>query len=234
MRQKINCIILDDEPFAVRLLNDYAQKTDLLNIIYAGSDVYEVMKLLGSENIDLIFIDIQMPELTGIEMMKMFNKNHNFIVTTAYAEYALEAFDFHVVDFLLKPITFNRFYQGVQKFIQWQQAFIPEPQMDHLFVRSDRKYYKIAFDEIIYIEGLKDYIRIHTINDKIMVLENMKDILEKLPENRFMRIHRSYIIATDKIKVIEGNRIQMRNMDFVTVGETYRKPFSEWIESGGR
>ncbi|MDR6919396.1 LytTR family DNA-binding domain-containing protein [Chryseobacterium sp. 2987] len=233
MKQKINCIILDDEPFAVRLLNDYALKTGVLNVIYAGSDVYEVMKILRSESIDLIFIDIQMPELTGIEMMKMFNKNHNFIVTTAYAEYALEAFDFHVVDFLLKPIVFNRFYQSVEKFIQWQQAFAPSPQTEYLLVRADRKYYKIAFEEIVYIEGLKDYIRIHTVNDKVMMLENMKDILEKLPENRFMRIHRSYIIATDKIKVIEGNRIQMRNLDFVTVGETYRKPFSDWIESNG-
>lgn len=233
MKQKINCIILDDEPFAVRLLNDYALKTGVLNVIYAGSDVYEVMKILRSENIDLIFIDIQMPELTGIEMMKMFNKNHNFIVTTAYAEYALEAFDFHVVDFLLKPIVFNRFYQSVEKFIQWQQAFAPSPQTEYLLVRADRKYYKIAFEEIVYIEGLKDYIRIHTANDKVMMLENMKDILEKLPENRFMRIHRSYIIATDKIKVIEGNRIQMRNLDFVTIGETYRKSFSDWIESNG-
>lgn len=233
MKQKINCIILDDEPFAVRLLNDYALKAGVLNVVYAGSDVYEVMKILRSENIDLIFIDIQMPELTGIEMMKMFNKNHNFIVTTAYAEYALEAFDFHVVDFLLKPIIFNRFYQSVEKFIQWQQAFAPTSQTEYLLIRADRKYYKIAFEEIIYIEGLKDYIRIHTANDKVMMLENMKDILEKLPESRFMRIHRSYIIATDKIKVIEGNRIQMRNMDFVTVGETYRKPFSEWIENNG-
>lgn len=198
MKQKINCIILDDEPFAVRLLNDYALKTGVLNVIYAGSDVYEVMKILRSESIDLIFIDIQMPELTGIEMMKMFNKDHNFIVTTAYAEYALEAFDFHVVDFLLKPIVFNRFYQSVEKFIQWQQTFVPSPQTEYLLVRADRKYYKIAFEEIVYIEGLKDYIRIHTANDKVMMLENMKDILEKLPENRFMRIHRSYIIADRK------------------------------------
>ena len=233
MKQKINCIILDDEPFAVRLLNDYALKTGVLNVIYAGSDVYEVMKILRSESIDLIFIDIQMPELTGIEMMKMFNKDHNFIVTTAYAEYALEAFDFHVVDFLLKPIVFNRFYQSVEKFIQWQQTFVPSPQTEYLLVRADRKYYKIAFEEIVYIEGLKDYIRIHTANDKVMMLENMKDILEKLPENRFMRIHRSYIIATDKIKIIEGNRVQMQNLDFVTVGETYRKSFSDWIESNG-
>ncbi len=233
MKQKINCIILDDEPFAVRLLNDYALKTGVLNVIYAGSDVYEVMKILRSESIDLIFIDIQMPELTGIEMMKMFNKDHNFIVTTAYAEYALEAFDFHVVDFLLKPVVFNRFYQSVEKFIQWQQTFVPSPQTEYLLVRADRKYYKIAFEEIVYIEGLKDYIRIHTANDKVMMLENMKDILEKLPENRFMRIHRSYIIATDKIKIIEGNRVQMQNLDFVTVGETYRKSFSDWIESNG-
>ncbi|WP_126971286.1 LytR/AlgR family response regulator transcription factor [Gynurincola endophyticus] len=232
MKTSIHCIIIDDEPLAVELIQDYARKTGSLNILYAGSDVYKVIQLLNTEVVDLIFIDIQMPELTGIELMSMFNQHHNFIITSAYPQYALEAFQFRVIDFLLKPITFNRFYQSVEKFIHWQSHF-PRPDIvDHLFVKADKKHYKIAFDKILYIEGLKDYIRIHTSEENIIVLENMKDILDKLPKEKFMRVHRSYILSTDKIKLIEGNSIQLQNGISIPVGETFRKLVAEWVEKG--
>jgi len=231
MKPIIHCIILDDEPLAVRLMQDHAQKVPSLHVLYAGSDVYAAINIMNTQKIDLVFLDIQMPELTGMEIMKLFNRQHNFIITSAYQEYALDAFQFHVVDFLLKPITFNRFYQSVEKFIQWQDSFKLSEQPDHLFVRADRKHHKIAFGDILYIEGVKDYICIHTARERIMVLENMKDMLEKLPTNRFIRIHRSYIIPTDKIKLIEGNRIRMQNLEYVPIGETYRKWVSEWVEN---
>lgn len=231
MKASIKCVIIDDEPLAVRLVEDYAKKIASLHVLYAGSDVHQAIEVVSTQDVDLIFLDIQMPELTGIELMKVFNRSNNFIITSAYQEYALEAFQFHVIDFLLKPITFNRFYQGVEKFIQWRDSFavVPAEQEDSLFVRADRKHYKIAFDDILYVEGLKDYIRIHTTHEKILVLENMKDILEKLPSGRFIRIHRSYIIPTDKIKLIEGNQIQMQNREYLPIGETYRKVMSEWL-----
>lgn len=227
--KKINCIILDDEPFAVKLMADYASKVPRLNVLYADSDVFKAIEILNTESVDLVFIDIQMPQLTGLELMQMFNQKHNFIITSAYQEYALDVFQFHVIDYLLKPIVFNRFYQSVEKFIRWQETFQNLDTEDYLFVKADRKHHKIATDHILYIEGLKDYIRIHTKDEKIMVLENMKDILEKLPSNQFVRIHRSFIIPKNKIKVIEGNQIKMTNGDFLPIGETYRKLISGWL-----
>jgi len=229
MKRKINCIILDDEPYAVQLLADHAAKLPQLHILYADSDVFKAIEILNNETVDVIFIDIQMPQLTGIELMQMFNQRHNFIITSAYPEYALDVFQFHVIDFLLKPITFNRFYQSVEKFIRWQETFQHETVDKFLFVKADRKHYKIDTDEILYIEGLKDYIRIHTATERMVVLENMKDILEKLPPNQFFRIHRSYIIPRTKIKVIEGNQILMDNGEYLPIGETYRKLVNEWI-----
>jgi DNA-binding LytR/AlgR family response regulator len=227
--KKINCIILDDEPFAVKLLADYASKVPRLNVLYADSDVFKAIEILNNESVDLVFIDIQMPQLTGLELMQMFNQKNNFIITSAYPEYALDVFQFHVIDYLLKPIVFNRFYQSVEKFIRWQETFQNLDTEDYLFVKADRKHHKIATDHILYIEGLKDYIRIHTKDEKIMVLENMKDILEKLPLNQFVRIHRSFIIPKNKIKVIEGNQIKMTNGEFLPIGETYRKLISDWL-----
>lgn len=230
MKKKINCIILDDEPFAVQLLADYASKIPQLHVLYADSDVFEAIEVLNKETVDLIFIDIQMPQLTGIELMQMFNHKHNFIITSAYPQYALEAYQFHVVDFIVKPITFNRFYQSVEKYNRWQETFQQQDTDNFLFVKADRKHYKIATDNILFIEGLKDYIRIHTPGEKIMVLENMKDIIEKLPANRFVRIHRSYIIPLNKMKVIEGNQVQMSDGTFLPIGETYRKLVAEWLD----
>ncbi|MEZ0182538.1 DNA-binding response regulator [Flavobacterium oncorhynchi] len=227
--KKINCIILDDEPFAVKLMADYASKVPRLNVLYADSDVFKAIEILNNETVDLVFIDIQMPQLTGIELMQMFNQKHNFIVTTAYTDYALDVFQFHVIDYLLKPIVFNRFYQSVEKFIRWQETFQNQDSEDFLLVKAERKHYKIATDNILYIEGLKDYIRIHTKGEKIMVLENMKDILEKLPVNQFVRIHRSYIIPKNKIKIIDGNQIQLISGEQLPIGETYRKLVSDWL-----
>lgn len=230
MKKRTNCIILDDEPFAVKLIADYASKVPQLNVMYAGSDVFKAIEILNSEAVDLVFLDIQMPQLTGIELMQLFNQRHNFIITSAYPQYALEAYQFHVVDFLLKPVTFNRFYQGIEKYNRWQRTFQQTDTESFLFVKADRKHYKIATDSILYIEGLKDYIRIHTSGEKVMVLENMKDILEKLPPNQFVRIHRSYIIPLNKMKVIEGNQIQMTDGTYLPIGETYRKLISDWID----
>lgn len=225
----INCIILDDEPFAVKLLADYASKVPQLNVLYAGCDVFKAMEVLNSEMVDLIFIDIQMPQLTGIEFMQLFNQNHNFVITSAYSKYALDGYQFRVIDFLLKPITFGKFYQSIEKYNHWRETFHIPKTDDFLFVKADRKHYKISINSIRYIEGLKDYIRIHTDVEKIMVLDTMKNILNTLPKHKFVRIHRSYIIPFEKIKIIEGNRIQLINDTFLPIGETYRKLISNWV-----
>lgn len=226
----INCIILDDEPLAVQLLEDYAQKTPQLQVHYAGSNPFEAMAVLQTSSIDLVFLDIQMPELTGMEIMQLFNKDHHFIITSAYQEYALPAYEFQVIDYLLKPVIFKRFYQSVEKYLQWRQSFYKEEKADYFFVKADRKHYKVYYDEVLYVEGLKDYIRIHTATEKIMLLENMKDMMEQLPQNLFIRVHRSYIVATDKVKLIDGNRIQLQNLTYIPIGETYRNSVSQWLK----
>ena len=229
MKKKITCMILDDEPFAVKLLADYASKIPQLQVLYAATDVFGAIEVLNNETVDLVFIDIQMPQLTGIELIQLFNREHNFIITSAYPEYALDAYQFHVIDYLLKPITFNRFYQSVEKYNRWEETFQQREEDNFLFVKADRKHYKVAMDTILYIEGMKDYIRIHTTTEKIIVLENMKDMLEKLPKDRFVRIHRSYIIALSSIRVVEGYQILLTNGVYLSVGETYRKLVGEWI-----
>lgn len=226
----ISCIIIDDEPLAVQLLEDHALKTGLLNIVYAGTDVFRAIEVLNSQQVDLVFIDLQMPEMTGMELMQLFSSRHSFIITSAYPEYALDAFRFRVIDFMLKPVTFKRFYQGVEKFINWHGNITHGRQADYLFVRADRKHYQIRFADILYIEGLKDYIRIHHKSEVLTVWENMKDILNKLPAGEFIRVHRSYIVSRSLIRLVEGNQILMQNGQYIPIGETYRKEIASWLE----
>lgn len=224
MEKPIKTIILDDEPFAVQLLKDYAQKISSLDLIYAGGDVFEILELMKNNPKTLVFIDLQMPELSGMEIMRMSNNSqHDFIITSAYQEYALEAFKYKVIDFLVKPISFQRFYESVEKYIKWNTYFESEPKTKDLFIRAERKVYRINPADIIYIEGLKDYIRIHTANEKIIAHQNMKDIINELPKTEFIRIHRSYIVPLNKIKILEGNSIWLIENIRLPIGETYQK-----------
>ena len=222
---KINCIILDDEPLAVELLKKHASENENLNVLFATTEVFEAIDFLKNNKVEVIFTDIQMPELTGIQLMKILDKSQKFIVTTAYPNYALESFNFHVIDYLLKPITKERFDLAVKKHTELftQQAKNSAP---YLFVKADGKQVKINFSDLIYVEGLKDYIRIHTKNEKIMVLETMKSFENKLPIN-FKRIHRSYIINLDFLTSIDVNSVYL-NQKIIPIGETYRKDIKDF------
>jgi len=222
--KKIKCIILDDEPLAVELLKSYANKLLQLEVVLATTDVFEVIDYLQKQKVDLIFIDIQMPELSGIQVMQMFNKDNYFIVTTAYANYALESYDYRVVDYLLKPISFDKFHKSIQKFTD----FVTLENNTHLFVKVDGRQVKINPKDIIFIEGLSDYIRIHLLNERLIVLDNLKDFINKLPSKEFMRIHKSYIIQLDKIKSIDGNMIY-HDLGSTPIGETYKNEVKKWI-----
>ena len=222
--KKIKCIILDDEPLAVELLKSYADKQLQLEVVLATTDVFEVIQYLQKQTVDLIFIDIQMPELSGIQVMQMFNKDNYFIVTTAYADYALESYDYRVVDYLLKPISFDKFHKSLQKF----SDFVTLETHNHLFVKVDGRQVKINPKDIIFIEGLSDYIRIHLPNERLIVLDNLKDFINKLPSKEFMRIHKSYIIQLDKIKSIDGNMIY-HDLGSTPIGETYKNEVKKWI-----
>lgn len=194
--------------------------------------------MVQSGAIDLVFLDVQMPELTGIQFLKIINGKCDVILTTAYSQYALDGYDLDVVDYLLKPIAFDRFYKAAQKVLQTKgnnHSSIPELQStqqnnhDFIFVKTEHKIQKIYLDNILYIEGLKDYISIYTGTGRIITLQNMKKMEESLPPKSFIRVHKSYIISLGKIESIERSRIQIGDK-IIPIGDTYRDYFFKQIE----
>lgn len=224
----MKCLIIDDEPLAVKLLRDYATKLPDLEVVMAGSDVFEGLKLAQNGNADLIFLDIQMPELTGIQFMKVLNGKCKVILTTAYEEYALQAFDHDVVDYLLKPFSLERFMTAVQR--ARERLMVNKPaaaeaaKADYIFVKSEYKVIKIELNDILYLESLRDYVAIHTNSGKILTLQSLRSFEETLDQAKFMRIHKSYIIAIDKIGTIERKRVVIGD-NYLPVGETYLESF---------
>lgn len=223
----IKCLIIDDEPLAVKLLKDYAAKIPDLELVMAGSDVFAGLQLAQNGEADLIFLDIQMPELTGIQFMKVLNGKCKVILTTAYEEYALQAFEHDVVDYLLKPFSLERFMTAVQKARERIGQYKQEPgtvKPDYLFVKSEYRIIKIELKDIFYLESLRDYVAIHTISGKILTLQSLKSFEEALEGKNFLRIHKSYIIAIDKISAIERKRVVIQDT-YLPVGETYLEMF---------
>lgn len=223
----MKCLIIDDEPLAVKLLKDYASKVPDLEVVMAGSDVFEGLKLAQSGEAHLIFLDIQMPELTGIQFMKVLNGKCKVILTTAYEEYALQAFDHDVVDYLLKPFSLDRFMTAVQRARERLQTAKPAAESvkaDYIFVKSEYRVVKIELKDILYLESLRDYVAIHTTSGKILTLQSLRSFEETLDPGKFMRIHKSYIISVDKIGAIERKRVVIGE-NYLPVGETYLDAF---------
>ena len=242
----LKCIAVDDEPLALDIIADYVAKVPFLELVKRTENAIEAMQLVQEGNIDLVFLDIQMPELTGIQFLKIAGNKASYILTTAYSQYALESYDLNVSDYLLKPIAFDRFYKAVEKVRnqhQKQEAAVavptPEPIpapasaapiQDFIFVKTEHKIQKIELDDILYIEGLKDYISIFTKNERVITLQNMKKMEETLPKGDFIRVHKSYIIAVDKIESIERSRIAIAGKT-IPVGDTYRDAFFKLIDA---
>lgn len=233
----IRCVILDDEPMAVALLSKYVEKIPSFELIKATTNPFEVLQLIAQTTIDLLFIDIQMPELTGLQMMEMLGNKTKFVITSAYSEYALNGYEHNVVDYLLKPISFDRFYKSVQKIETLFKEIVTEVAVkveekpeEFLFVKTDGKLVKIRLTNLLLIEGLKDYLYLHLKNEKLIVLDTLKDFESKLPNLDFMRIHKSFIIRLDQIETIERNRIFIQNK-IIPIGETYKNKFQEWVKS---
>ena len=218
----LKCCILDDEPLAIKLLSGYVAKTPLLELTLATTDSFKALATVQSGEVDLILLDIQMPELTGIQFMKIIDNKCGVILTTAYKDYALQGFEFDVIDYLLKPISFEKFHAAIQKATQRLNTQLPPKEYNHyLFVKSEHRLIKVNFDEIFYFESFRDYITIHTTSDKIMTLQSLRSFEETLPSDKFLRIHKSHLIAIDKISAIENNRILINNT-FLPIGEVYR------------
>jgi len=232
----LTCLIIEDEPLARNLMKDYVQKVPYLTLVEAFSNPISALEVLKSRHIDILFLDIQMPEITGISLLKTLQQKPFVILTTAYSQYALEGYELDVVDYLLKPITFERFLRAVDK-VNQRVAVAAKPETENtvtdtrsfVFVKDGTKLVKIHLDDILYIEGLKDYVTIHTKEKKVVTLQRLKALEDQLPLNQFIRIHHSYIIAVDAIETIFKNEIQIGKA-LLPISESYRKSFREFIE----
>jgi DNA-binding LytR/AlgR family response regulator len=232
----INCIIVDDEQHAVDILQHYVKQTPQLNLTGSFNNPMEALKLCSEQKIDLVFLDIQMPELSGIDFIKMLRGKSKVILTTAYSEFALEGYELYVVDYLMKPIRFPRFMAAVQKAIEQigvkgnQQ---PATANDFIFVKTETKgkLLKIMLDEIDYIEAMKNYVIIHRGGQKTFVYTSMKELEEHLPSRQFIRIHKSYIIPLSRITGIEGNMVLLKNVSAeILIGENYKAALMELVK----
>lgn len=227
----INCIVIDDEQHAIDLLTHHIQQTPFLNLLYSTTDPVEGLQLLHLHKIDLIFLDVQMPTMTGIDFIKAINGKSKVILTTAYSEYAMEGFENEVVDYLLKPISFARFIKGAQRALALIQpaATTAKEDSDFIFVKTEQKgkLIKINIRDILFIEGLKNYVKIHTRQGEgIIALLNMKDLEERLRAGDFTRTHKSFLLATGYIKMIEGNTVHLEHTaEIVPVGDSYKEAF---------
>jgi DNA-binding LytR/AlgR family response regulator len=236
----IRCLVVDDEPLALHILEDYISKMPFLQLVKVTTNPIEALQLVQEGNIDLVFLDVQMPELTGIQFLRIANGKSKVILTTAYSQYALEGYELDVIDYLLKPIAFDRFFKAVQKAQTIiQPAAKPEiktetaPQSDFLsdfiFVKTEHKIQKVYLNDILFIEGLKDYISIFTPTERIITLQNMKKMEDALPEKHFIRVHKSYIVSINKIDSIERSRIFIGDK-VIPVGDTYREEFFKIVD----
>ncbi len=242
----LNVLIVDDEPLALDVLETYVGQMPDLNLVKRCSNALEANEALKAHQIDLMFLDIQMPQLTGIDFVKTLIHPPMVVFTTAYPNYAIQGFDLNVLDYLLKPISLDRFMKAVNKALEQaelaqrdavsasQPATSPQNDgLDFFFVKADKKLVKVNFEDIIYIEGLKDYVIIRLIAGRVITLQTMKSLEDRLPKGRFKRIHRSYIIAMDKIMAIEGNMIEVLEKDrpkLLPIGKNYRDELLELIE----
>ncbi len=227
----IKAVLLDDEPLALDLLESHISKTEGIEVVGAFTNPIEALQELEQLSPDVVFSDIQMPELSGVQFTKIIGSKTMVVFTTAYDQYALEGYDLDVVDYLLKPINLERFQKAVVKIksrLQKSTSTEPEKTPDYIFVKSEYKTLKIDLADIHYIKGMADYVQIVTAGDKIMTLENLKHFEQTLPPNNFMRVHKSYIIAMDKIEFIERNRAVIIG-DYIPVSETYKKAFFERV-----
>lgn len=226
----MTCIILDDEPLAVRLLKEYAASEPDLEIRMAGSDVYEALQLAQDGKTDLVFLDIQMPEITGIQFMKILNGKCKVILTTAYEEYAVQAFELDVVDYLLKPFSKERFQAAVQKARERIAHPVVEDNAprDFIYVKSEYKLLKISLRDIYYFESLRDYVAIHHTEGKTLTLQSLRSFEEELPANEFVRIHKSYIISLSHIQSIEKKKVKISGQ-LLPVSDTYWAAFRKKI-----
>ena len=226
----MKCILLDDEPLALRLLEDYVKKTPGLEVELATLDPFEAIDTIKQKKPDLLFLDIQMPELSGLQMLKIVGHDIPIIISSAYEEYAIKGFEHDVIDYLLKPVSYERFLQAIER-VKKRQApgeSKEDTSSRFIFIKSEYKLIKVAFDALLHLESDRDYITITTETDKILTLQSLSELMDQLPAHRFCRIHRSHIVHLEKIDRIENNRVIIGDR-YLPIGETYKEAFYQQI-----
>lgn len=233
---KIRCIVVDDEPLAVEMLAAFIRKTPSLELTATFTDPVLALSAIGEEKPDLVFLDIQMPDLNGLELSRLLPQDTRVIFTTAFRQYAFESYEVEALDYLLKPIRYQKFIESVSKAERWmeirQASVRPERNRRFAFIKTDGEYRNIDFDQILYVEGMKDYILIHleSETEPIVTHMTMKAIEEKLPSDMFMRVHRSYIVALDKITAIDSCEDILIDRISVPVSDSYRKDIERYVK----
>jgi two-component system, LytTR family, response regulator len=227
---KYTCIIIEDEPLAMEKTIGFVTKVPFLHLGGTFDNALTGLNYLNNNKVDLLFLDINMDELTGIELLESSKISSQVIITTAYPEYALKGYELHITDYLLKPFTFNRFLQAVNKAQENLIHRASEPYPDFIFVKTENRLEKIMLDEIVYIEGMRDYRRIHTISRKVMTLQNFSEFETWMPSNLVCRVHKSYMVALNKIVSIERSRIKIADQ-LIPISETYKDAFFQLINN---
>ncbi|MEM7549474.1 MAG: LytTR family DNA-binding domain-containing protein [Bacteroidota bacterium] len=225
------CLIIDDEPLARNVLKKYIENLEAYELQAEASDAFEAIEILEKNAIDLIFLDINMPELSGIDFIKSLDYRPSVIITSAYREYAAEGFELDVIDYLVKPITFPRFLNALNKFKRLKPDVGSEESTAHehdedsfIFIKVDKRMVKVLFHEILYVESLKDYVRVVTETEQLITHSNLSNFTDLLPKDRFIRVHKSFTISLSKVKAIEGNLIEVSNSGHrIPIGRVYQQ-----------
>ena len=227
---KYTCIIIEDEPLALEKTKDFVNKVPFLNLSATFDNALNGLTYLNYNKVDVLFLDINMDELSGIELLESSKISSQVIITTAYQEYALKGYELNVTDYLLKPFTFDRFLKAVNKAQENITNHNSDSQPDFIFVKTEYRLEKIMLNEIVYIEGMRDYRRIHTVNKRVMTLQNFSEFEKLIPSGIVCRVHKSYMVAISKIVSIERNRIKIADQ-LIPVSETYKEVFYKIIQS---
>lgn len=222
---KINCIAIEDEPLALKKIKEFIEQVDYLNLLEGFNNAVDAIGFLKKNSVDLIFLDVRMKKLSGIQFLETLQIKPKVIITSAYDEYALKGYELEVADYLLKPFTFERFLKSVDKvYNQLINELTPNNSIDYIFVKTEYRIEKIVLKDILYIQGMKDYLQIHTTDKKIMTLQTFKNLLEILPDSDFQRVHHSFIVSISKIEHIERNRLRI-GKDLIPISDSYKDRF---------
>ena len=227
---KLRCVIIEDEPLALERTQSFVNKVPFLELIATFDNSILGLTFLNSNEVDVLFLDINMDELSGIELLESTKVKCQVIITTAYQQYALKGYELSVVDYLLKPFTFNRFIQAANKAQENAQRQGTDKPLDFIFIKTENRLEKVNFNDIIFIEGMRDYRRIHMADKKIMTLQNFKELEQLIPSSRVCRVHKSYMVALNKIDSVERSRIYI-HQQVIPISESYREQFFKLINN---